>query len=309
MLTETWIKDEDEAIRSQLPSYTHYYSYRKDKGGGGVSIHVHNSLKHNLVEEHCLNHIHYLWVHVKKFGLDIGAIYKPDQKNTSSFLDTYAQQLQQRRRAVVFGDFNFNLLLRDQVIRKYKDTIKENGYKILNKVHESYCTRVTPSTKSIIDHVHTNLKDNHFHFAVIESAMSDHRQIYLEIQKYQPEPITKVNYTSIDYNKLYENFEKAIKYDKVQEPEYEILEGKLTSSIIKSQVIKTKILNAPQKDWINKEIINEINKRNVLWDQVKKKESDDALRQQYNTAKTKVTKSIQKTKSAYNFNLNVSQVI
>lgn len=86
ILTETWFKSESEAKLYQLPNYTHNYNYRKNCGGGGVSIYVHNSIQHEVTEELCEDGNHYLWIYMEKLCLNIGAIYKPEETNLNNFL-------------------------------------------------------------------------------------------------------------------------------------------------------------------------------------------------------------------------------
>lgn len=62
LLTETWIKSEEQAILLKLPNYTHYYNYRSDKIGGGVSAYVHNDLNHRQTESSYINGNNYLWI-------------------------------------------------------------------------------------------------------------------------------------------------------------------------------------------------------------------------------------------------------
>lgn len=81
IVTETWIKNDDDLQLLQIPSYTHYNNHRKSRIGGGVSIFVHNDLKHNFVEEICIDdEIHFLWIHLERQCLDIGAVYNPNRK-------------------------------------------------------------------------------------------------------------------------------------------------------------------------------------------------------------------------------------
>uniref|UniRef100_A0A2A4JSM7 RH2 domain-containing protein n=1 Tax=Heliothis virescens TaxID=7102 RepID=A0A2A4JSM7_HELVI len=263
ILTETWIKSVDEAKRLQIPGYTHYCNYRNGSRGGGVSIFAHDNLKHHLIEEMSINDNHYIWIHLEKYSLDIAGIYrKPDASNMKGFLETYTKQLHKRKRAIVFGDFNINLLNLDQTTINYKEELQTSGHRLLNKIEENYCTRETSKTKTIIDHVSTNLKDTNFHLAVIASAMTDHNQLYLEIKKYQPEPPRKVKYEAINYEKLYSTVEE---WKNTNENNlYQLLEEKLLSSINSSKITKTKVLNPPRQDWIKKTIINLINKRNIL---------------------------------------------
>lgn len=184
--------------------FTHYFNFRTDMRGGGVSIFVNNKLKHSQIEGICENNNHYLWVHIESHTLDICAVYrKPESSNINPFLETYSKQLLQRERAVIFGDFNFNLLVPDRGTNTYKELIQESGYEILNKIDEEHCTRLSTTTKSILDHICSNLKQDEFHVAVIDTPMSDHKQIYFEVKRYQPKTLKKVNYQAVDYKKLY----------------------------------------------------------------------------------------------------------
>lgn len=111
VVTDTWIKSNDEAKRLQITGYAHYFNHRTNMRGGGVSIFIRKDLNHYLIEEKCLNDNNYLWIHLKNYSLDIGAIYrKPTLKNVKTFLETYSNQLHNRMRGIVFGDINLNLL-------------------------------------------------------------------------------------------------------------------------------------------------------------------------------------------------------
>lgn len=127
ILTETWIKDEDQARRISLSNYTHYYNIRLNTRGGGTSIFVHNNLKHSYLEEQCIDGNHFLWIHLEKFSVDIGAIYKKPAANISNFLEVYNQELSKRKRVIVFGDINLNLLSNEKNIQDYKGLLKENN--------------------------------------------------------------------------------------------------------------------------------------------------------------------------------------
>lgn len=301
ILTETWIKSEYEAKSLQLPCYTHYFNFRHNNRGGGVSIFVHNNLKHNLIEDICIDDNHFLWVHVGKFCLDIGAVYKPERTNSESFLDTFSCQLHNRKRAVVFGDFNYDLLKKDSQTCRYKDTLKENGFKILNKLDSNYCTRETPTTKTILDHVSSSLKNNEFHFAVLDSAMSDHKQIFFEVKKFYPPAAKKVKYDAINYNKLYEILDKTI--NNTVNDDYINLEKNILISLNRCKEPKIKTMNPPRQDWINREVIGNINKRNILWQKYKKNIVDNKLKEEFQKQKLLVSKNIKETKKKYYYKI------
>ncbi|XP_050560500.1 uncharacterized protein LOC126912434 [Spodoptera frugiperda] len=292
VLTETWIKSDEEGKRFQIPGYTHYYNYRTDKRGGGVSIFIKNNLQHTLSEEICQNFNHYLWIRIENYSLDIGAVYrKPDQSNVKTFLDTYSQQLQTKKRGLVFGDFNFNLLNTERATNMYKEVVQENGYEFLNKIDEDHCTRESTTSKSIIDHICSNLKQNNFHSVIIDTPMSDHKQIYLELKRYRPEPLKKRHYEVINYEVLYKTILES--QDQNLDCVYDFLEEKLRKSIESSKVTKTKTLNPPRQDWINKQIIGEINNRNTLWNQHKKYPKDKQIKDIFIKKRNEVSEYIQ----------------
>ncbi|CAH2207953.1 jg27941, partial [Pararge aegeria aegeria] len=296
VITETWIKSKDEAKRLLLPGYTHYYNYRENTKGGGVSIFAHDNLKHNITEELCIAGMHYLWIHVSDYCLDIGVIYNPDRTNIKSFLETYSSQLQKRKRVIVFGDYNLDLLRSDRMTMDYKEMLKENGFSLLNKVEAKYCTRETSTTKTLLDHASTNLKSHVFHMAVIESSISDHKQLYLEVEKYKPVTKKKIEYEALDYKMLFKRVEKEMEGNITN---FSDLETILTNSIKTSKIKKTKILNPPRNDWINKNILIDIDKRNALWHQHKMSPKDDQIKHDFLKQRNAVTEKIQKVKREY----------
>lgn len=178
MLTETWIKSEYEAHCLKLNNYTHYYNLRTGKIGGGVSIYAHNSIKHHKIEDKYICGNNFLWIHADRQSLDIAVIYKPGHTNTDEFIHIYEAQLEKMKRAIVFGDFNYDLLKLDANAKKYESMLSGTKYFILNNIDSEYCTRIDQGQrKSILDHTCTNLRNNEFHMTIIDTPISDHHQI------------------------------------------------------------------------------------------------------------------------------------
>lgn len=189
----------------------------------------------------------------------MGVVYNPGDTNFNTFLEDYNLQLQQKKRALIFGDFNIDLLKPNNKTKLYQKTLTETGYLILNNIDEHYCTRETSLKKSIIDHVSTNLKLNSFHMAIIDSNISDHKQIFLEIKKYKRPPKKQIKYESIDYTKLklmFANIQSLLAHDFIS------LFNFVATCVKHSKIKKTKMLNTPRDDWINKDIIQDIQRRN-----------------------------------------------
>lgn len=263
---------------------------------------MHNELKHELIEEHSEDNNHFLWVHLDRLSLDIGVVYKQPAANVKKFLEIYTNHIMKRKRIIMFGDLNLNLLSKEKSIKEYKTVLKENGLRILNKIDKTHCTRMTKTTKTIIDHVCTTLKDNNFHMALVESAMSDHKQIYFEVNRITPERPKKVTYEAINYENLYKTIKEHTLSSSLlyAQNDFTVLEKYLLDAIAKNKTIKTKILNRPRQDWINNKLITSINKRNILWHKLKHSSPEDKeIEDEFLQQKNLVYKEIQSTKNQY----------
>ncbi|KAI8431617.1 hypothetical protein MSG28_016096, partial [Choristoneura fumiferana] len=126
VLTETWLRTDDEVKRAELDDYKHYFSIRNGKDGGGVSIYAKANLLPSLTVSKYQGGINFLWVHLNTEGLDIGGIYNPGgDTDGMQFLKEYSDQLKQMREAIVFGDFNIDLLKSESKTRNYLNTLDQ----------------------------------------------------------------------------------------------------------------------------------------------------------------------------------------
>jgi uncharacterized Zn-finger protein len=119
---------------------------------------------------------------------------------------------------------------------------------IINKINKKFYTRQGATRKSLLDHISTNLKKRVL--SCDNSSLSDHKQIYVEMKKMKPPPKIHCSYESINYKKLTESIKKSIIQEK---NEYDVtgLENLIKTNLDQSKVTKTKIINEPQKEWIN----------------------------------------------------------
>lgn len=115
-------------------------------------------------------------------------MYYPGNTCEKTFLKDYKSQLEKQRdrHAVVLGDFNINLLDIDKS-EDYQKVVNDTGFTVLNNKSQEYFTRKdiknnTEKKISIIDHVSSNLDAGDYHFALIDSSLADHRQLYIEIR-------------------------------------------------------------------------------------------------------------------------------
>lgn len=297
LLTETWLKSDLEAQSIHLPNYTHVYNLRTDSTGGGVSIFIHNNFTFEITGSVYCDRNNYLWIHINKLALHIGLIYKPPDTNVQKFLEVFTTFIERRTRCVVFGDFNINVLCKDNRSTEYLNCLKECGYKLLNKCNEKYCTRETSTTKTILDHISSNILTHSFQFTLIESSMSDHKQIYFEIKKrIRIQPI-KRQYQHINYRTLHASFLQSDYSNK--ENNYLELENFIREKVNQNKTLKFKIQNAPRDDWITQELIRRINIRNEAWQNYKQHPNDDILQVKFTSEKNKVKNMINELRKSY----------
>lgn len=117
------------------------------------------------------------------------------------------------------------------------------------------------------------------------------------MKKCDPAPLNKVQYEAINYETLYATFKNDTTTNNTRS--YTILEEKLLNIIKQSVITIEKILNLPRRDWINREIIKEINARNILWRQYKENPKSDSLKESFTKKRNYVTKIIKQTKGNY----------
>lgn len=78
-----------------------------------------------------------------------------------------------------------------------------------------------------------------------------------------------------------------------------LYESQLLQAISKNKIRKTKMLNPPCKEWINKDLITLINKRNQLWHILKQTPSDEHLRKEFLKQRNHTYVNIQLSKNQY----------
>ncbi|KAL7024567.1 hypothetical protein ACKWTF_013109 [Chironomus riparius] len=104
-----------------------------------------------------------------KNKIKIMAFYRqpsnPTDLNGLLFIDIFENILSKNSNALIFGDFNFNLLNRVDNIFKYENSFALNGFSLLNSLSECFATRKNPTSNSvsIIDHGLTDLNLYHQH--------------------------------------------------------------------------------------------------------------------------------------------------
>lgn len=198
ILTEVWLRRE-ECSSYNLQNYNSIYSVREKEG----AIFIHKSLIYEVVKEIATSGNNLLLIKINNVlnkNIQIGAIYKPPNTSASEFLNDYDNFLESANDAIVFGDYNIDLLKKCNLTDSYNNIVNSNGYKLLNKIDRENCTR--PASNSILDHVSTSLFNLKYEFGMQPNSLSDHNFISLSInlktENNPSELIEKINYKKVN---------------------------------------------------------------------------------------------------------------
>jgi len=180
ILSETWF-NEDNCY--DIPGYKSYHSYRKDRGGGGISIYVSAKLKSKIISDICVI------TPVAEFcgaavslsasvTINVIGFYRPPGNSTiEQFCNFYENSILSKfspsQMIVAGGDANINLLSSDGTIDPYTDLMYSNCFLPCITLP----TRVTSNTQTIIDHIWSNIISN-VKSGVFENDITDHYTIF-----------------------------------------------------------------------------------------------------------------------------------
>jgi hypothetical protein len=163
---------------------------------------------------------------------------------------------------------------------------------------------------SCIDHIGTRLKPDKIETFVIRSKVADHYFIGFGIKTHKQtikNDITKKTYTEIISDKKVEILIQKFnwnKYSTINSPHilYEKLESNF-NSIYREATIKintTKQRN--YQPWLNETIKQNINKKNALWNKLRRNPNNTTVKTEYIKHRNSLTNLIRKEKRKYYFN-------
>ena len=177
--TETWLNDKSYVNILNLDGYTLHHKNRQDRVGGGVCLYSHSSMHVNVRDDLTINdnHSESLFIEIdNKTGknLVVGVIYRPPNSDPSAFIEKLDELLliinKSNKDSIILGDFNIDLS---------KDYSTKNNF--INTLHScsfyptiNIPTRVTDSSRTVIDNIITNIHNTKFESGVLMYDISDH---------------------------------------------------------------------------------------------------------------------------------------
>ena len=188
-LSETWLDDNKEEFYD-LKGYSSVNRYRKDKKGGGVSLHIRKGITFMLRNDldYFDSEMETVFIEIDKciFGTDsnivIGVIYRMPNSSVDVFNDRISEVMnviqKERKLCYLMGDLNIDFLKADdhRATGELLDVLYcNNVFPLITKP-----TRVTSTTATLIDHILTNnFVDDMMHIqGILCTSISDHYAVF-----------------------------------------------------------------------------------------------------------------------------------
>ena len=235
----------------------------------------------------------------------IGTCYRaPDNNKIIECLENTLSKLQPDSEALILGDFNICLLNKSNLSKRYEELL--NSFNFTQLIESP--TRVTPTSSTLIDHIHTNTIDKICQAGIIETGLSDHFITYCT-RKVVKGQINKHNTISIRSMKHYS---KSIFIEKLLSLDWSIVMNCTDANEAweKFKTLFTVAMDeiAPMKDvrtkyrtepWMNEEILELMYARDRALRFSNQNKHDTVLRKEYSKLRNKVNKIVRQTKANF----------
>ena len=172
-LTETWLSDVSTLSLFEIPEYHRLISHAGFNRNSGAGIYVHKSLRYQVVEFHeSLPAVAVKCTNASKNCFMVACVYNSNSCDKIAFIQkmsTWSSVLANSKHPCnIVGDWNINLLETITFSNNYIESMLLSGF----TQHTAKPTRVTPVSKTLLDHVFHNILRNTYD--VINLSITDH---------------------------------------------------------------------------------------------------------------------------------------
>ena len=277
-LTETWMTDDHSLVDLDIVGYQPIeFKARPNakRRSGGVVFYVKDGLSFPVVS--FKTDIECLIIKItsdNKTLYNICSIYRPETikiNNFIGYLETLLYFLKGLPgETLLFGDFNIDTLKDDLDRKKYVALLEAYDFEIQNKLP----TRVTPTSKSCIDH----MISQNVCTETLPTTISDHFTVLLQFTKEHSfdrktvsNPIMTRNTKNVKghntLNFLFLLDQKFKQIDEKTSAEYHVesIVKSVSECVDKFAPLRVSSGKEPSNQWINNKIKNAITKRNKLF--------------------------------------------
>lgn len=291
-LTEIKLHDFENQYYN-LPNYNVFYNNRGD-GHGGVALFVRKDIHCSELHSECSSNINFLAVAIHDMRITISVVYKQPTVNFVSFIEFINLKLSTFKKNIIVSDMNVDLLKHNNFAINYMNIIESNGFFILNKINSRYFTRIgrrnignnISISKTIIDHVLTDITSNTYKLGIVDTPLSDHKQMLLSFDDHSNR---LANFVNRELNISFERINKQNYKENLGEwlnDECQNI-GELFCKLndCKQQNVESVSYNRvtnPHKPWVNGRLIELIKERDRYFKLLKKSPENTYLITQYN---------------------------
>lgn len=306
----------DSTITDLDISLDNFCVTRKDRSrhGGGVALYVKNNISFEVISQ-LDNELEVIFVKVKQkqtHPLYLGVVYRPPN-SPNEFFDKLSEIIhsisENAGEIIIIGDFNCDLLPEictpfSRALLSLMDT---------NLLHQliSVPTRVTPHTKSLIDHVFSSIPEEHQHTGVVKTHISDHYLIFTVFGYARAKQKNDDNIIEYRCFRHFSNDNFVIMLQNL--PFNEILNDKdpnhawqcwvdlLISAVNKHAPVKRKRIRSKLCPWITGDLIEAMNRRDWLYTMATKPSNPDSSEfwSEYKSLRNEITCMIRNAKNDY----------
>ena len=313
-ISETWLKD-GIVKYYDMENYNLFASCRPIGEGGGTAIYVHN--KHEAEQRKDLESVeletNFVQIKLKtKSGVSnilVGEIYRPPGYSNKDFLSYIEDVLDsienERKTAIVAGDFNYNLLPTNQekCNNDFINLMTSYGYfPMISKA-----TRIQKQSETLLDNIFINNISAYKSSGIIVEDLSDHLPIFLSLKLENSSPMSKTQktVTVFDARKMQDLNELLV--EKLSNFQTNTDANVASDQLVKaysdgialcSKTYKPSRRKSAMKPWITASILCSINKRTQLYHKFIRR-GNKTNEENYKTYRNVLVKTIREAKRLY----------
>ena len=314
-INETWLTSDDDGPHNNLPGYTFKSNCRKKFtriAGGGVGLYIKNDVKFSLrddltvMDEKIFESI-FIDLYYGNKTVTVGTIYRrPDtlidsnNKFFSHLIPMLKKLKSSNKDCYIMGDQNYNLLETDDpLVDQFVDEMfSESFYSLIN-----HPTRIIDSTKSILDHIWTNVTDKQIISGIMIDKIADHLPVFqiTELEPFTetaPRPFTSFSIRNLSHLREslslldISNVKEIPNLDEAFETLHRILDIALQS------LPKQQAKNSKSAHWYDNELYHlKRQKENTYRKYIRTRKNIDKVK--CNEAKIKYFSSLSKKKNVF----------
>jgi hypothetical protein len=262
-ILETWLTA-DIARNYNIEKYKAIFNCREtERRGGGVCIYVHESIQYDIIENDIIDGVFISTISIPKYKVNLAGVYKPPDITDTVFIGIIDERLERSRNYIYFGDFNFDLLSCNEIkVRRYCETICQNGFRLLNRVERRDYTNLYKQTgkKTIIDHMFTDLFRNSFNVCNVRTSISSHSCLVLNVEMDRKIQCIEKEMRKIDFSEVARRLEEFLHI--FPDVCFDGFHAKLCSLINENEKIVVLKTNGKfRKEWATGEYVTMIDQR------------------------------------------------